>query len=244
MLVRHERLWSPALGRNIWVNAYGHFGRPVLVFPTAGCGANDWERHGVIDTLAPWLEAGKLKLYCTQSIDNETLLDDEAPGAWRVHLLKCYEDYVVNNLVPAIYADCRGAVPIAVTGASTGGYHVAHHALKRPDLFPWALGLSGKYDLARLLGGHPNGDAYFLDPLAYLYNMGGDHLNWVRAHAHLVLVVGQGPHEGNCLPETHRLADLLAQKGISHERDIWGHDVAHHWFWWKRQIVHHFSRAL
>ena len=199
----------------------------------------------MLDVLAPFIEAGKLKLYCTEGYDRETLLNDEASGPWRIHMIKAYEDYLVNNLVPAIRFDCRNDnIRIAISGISSGGYHAAKMALKRPDIFGWCIGLSGKYDLARMMDGFYNEDVYFNDPMAFVANMGGDHLEWVRRNAHLTLVVGQGPHEGNCLPETHRLCDLLAAKGISHERDVWGHDVAHHWTWWRRQIVHHLSRRL
>ena len=41
-----------------------------------------------------------------------------------------------------------------------------------------------------------------------------------------------------------RLADLLAEKSISHERDIWGYDSEHHWYWWRQQLAHHFGKTF
>jgi esterase/lipase superfamily enzyme len=41
---------------------------------------------------------------------------------------------------------------------------------------------------------------------------------------------------------TRKLAGLLAEKDIPHELDVWGHDVAHDWPWWRRQLTHHLSR--
>ena len=46
------------------------------------------------------------------------------------------------------------------------------------------------------------------------------------------------------IEETHALADQLAAKGISHQRDLWGHDVSHAWEWWKRQVRFHIERSL
>jgi hypothetical protein len=46
------------------------------------------------------------------------------------------------------------------------------------------------------------------------------------------------------LRETHRWPTCWLHKGISHERDIWGHDVEHHWSWWRRQLAHHLARSL
>jgi esterase/lipase superfamily enzyme len=60
-----------------------------------------------------------------------------------------------------------------------------------------------------------------------------------------VLVVGQGAwetHPTQSLPSTLRMAGLLADKGLPHELDVWGHDVSHDWVWWQRQIAHHLPR--
>ena len=27
-------------------------------------------------------------------------------------------------------------------------------------------------------------------------------------------------------------------------RDIWGHDVEHHWYWWRKQILHHLGKTF
>ena len=44
------------------------------------------------------------------------------------------------------------------------------------------------------------------------------------------------------LPSTRRFAGLLAEKGIPHELDVWGHDVPHDWPSWQRQLAHHLPR--
>ena len=38
------------------------------------------------------------------------------------------------------------------------------------------------------------------------------------------------------------MGGLLAEKGISHDLDVWGHDSAHDWPWWQKQIAHHLPR--
>ena len=51
-----------------------------------------------------------------------------------------------------------------------------------------------------------------------------------------VICVGQGPWE---LPETtYRLRDILAEKGVHVWVDFWGHDCAHDWDWWYKQVVY------
>jgi esterase/lipase superfamily enzyme len=62
-------LWSPAIGAAGEVIAYGHFGRPILVFPSEGGRAWDYETNGMVGAVAPLLEAGRIKLYCVDSFD-------------------------------------------------------------------------------------------------------------------------------------------------------------------------------
>ena len=44
--VRHAELYSPAIGAAGNVLVYGHYGRPVLVFPAEGGSAVDWDSQG------------------------------------------------------------------------------------------------------------------------------------------------------------------------------------------------------
>ena len=62
-------LWSPAIGSSGTVIAYGHWGRPVLVFPAEAGRAGDLESHGMVDAVADLLDAGRVKLYCVDSYD-------------------------------------------------------------------------------------------------------------------------------------------------------------------------------
>jgi len=41
---------------------------------------------------------------------------------------------------------------------------------------------------------------------------------------------------------TVRQARQLAEKGLSYELDVWGHDVSHDWPWWRKQLAHHLPR--
>ena len=69
-------------------------------------------------------------------------------------------------------------------------------------------------------------------------------LDRVRRNTHVTLVCGQGAFEEGCIEETQALGGLFESKGIPHDRDIWGYDVAHNWAWWKRQAQYHLSRRL
>lgn len=242
---RYTAFFSPAVGRTMEMLIFGHYGPPVIAFPSGGGRFHDWEDNGMIEAVAYWLDAGKATLYCPDGLDHETWLNHGADPAWRARRHRDYERYIAGELAEFIRADCQSPKQtLAVTGCSLGGLHAANFALKYPELFDYALCMSGRYDLEALTGHSTAIEVYYNNPLAYCYRLHGDTLDNIRANTHLVLVCGQGAWEDKCLAETNRLADVLAEKSVSHERDIWGHDVEHHWYWWKRQIAHHFSKTL
>lgn len=241
---RYERVFSPALGREVQLLAFGHYGAPLIAFPSGGGQFFEFEESGMIGAVAPLIEAGRLKVYCPESLDQESWLAHVDP-VQRAARHSAYEDFIVDTLLTFIRADCRdGSITVALTGPSLGAFHAANFALKHPHRFPYALCLSGRYDLEGIIGPSDAQEVYFNNPLAYVSNFEGAHLEFVRQNANLVLVCGQGAWEDKALRDTHRLADLLSEKGVPHEHDIWGHDVEHHWGWWRRQLAYHLERAL
>jgi esterase/lipase superfamily enzyme len=109
-----------------------------------------------------------------------------------------------------------------------------------------ALGLSGNYDPTTWHAwGEVGETTYFHNPMAYVANLHGEHLDWLRSRISLLLVVGQGAwevHPTGALPSTQAFAARLADKGIRHELDVWGYDVPHDWPSWQAQLRHHVPR--
>jgi esterase/lipase superfamily enzyme len=123
-----------------------------------------------------------------------------------------------------------------------------HFAFQRADLAPLAIGLSGNYDAGTFRSWGERGDStYFANPSDYVAHLDGDHLDWLRSRLSVLLVCGQGAFEVDptgSLPGTTAFAQLLQDKGIRHELDLWGHDSAHDWPWWQRQLAHHLPRFV
>ncbi|MEZ4317473.1 MAG: alpha/beta hydrolase-fold protein [Myxococcota bacterium] len=222
---------------------FGHFGTPVIVFPTAAGFAHEWKSHGMIEVLADLLGRGKIKLYCPESNVAEAWTRKETDPAWRMERAAAYEKWVMDVLVPYIYKDCGGTMPIAVTGSSLGGFYAVNMALKHPDTFKWSLAMSGRYQMRNFTNGYDSPAVYFNNPLAYVPNLSGAALEQTK-QTHITLVCGQGKWEEGCIEETRALAHWFRVKGIPHDEDIWGHDVRHDWEWWKRQAAFHMNRVL
>jgi esterase/lipase superfamily enzyme len=223
---------------------YGHRGRPLLVFPSELGKRWDWEDTGMIGALAPLVDAGRVKVYCVDGADEWSWRADDVPLEERARRPADYEAWIADGVAPFIHAEAGGE--IIVTGASFGAYHAANFALKRADLFPLAICMSGVYEVSVVGWGEPGDAVYFNNPMAYVQHLDGDHLEWLRSRVSLVLVCGQGQWEDTtgALESTKRLASLLGEKGIPHELDLWGHDVPHDWPSWQAQIAHHLARFV
>ncbi|SRR6266540_145568 len=238
-------LYSPAIGAAGTVLRYGHYGRPVLVLPSEQGKAHDFADNGMVGAVAGLLDAGRAKLYCVDSYDSMSWAAKDVPLEERARRHGAYESWIVDQVVPYISGDSGGAGDIITTGCSMGAFHALNFAFKRADLFPLAMCFSGTYDPSAWHGWGERGDAaYFNNPTDYVAHLGGDHLDWLRSRLSVLLVCGQGQWEDTtgALESTKRMAGLLAEKGIRHELDLWGHDVPHDWPSWRAQLAHHLPR--
>ena len=244
--MRHYRVDLNSPAANGTVAVYGHFGRPLLVFPTEGGWATEPAEKGLVGAVEDLIAAGRVKLYCVDSFDAGSWSAGDLPLEERARRHSVYESWIIDQVVPHIRSD-TGDAEIATAGCSLGAYHALNFAFKRADLFPLALCFSGNYEPSTWRGWGERGDAlYFNSPVEYVANTHGDHLEWLRSRLSVLLVCGQGQWEDTTgsLDSTRRMAAVLADKGIQHELDLWGHDVPHDWPSWRAQFAHHLPRFL
>ena len=181
--------------------AYGHWGRPVLVFPSEQGRAWDFENNGMVDAVADLIDAGRVKLYCVDSADGYTWSDRPCRSRSEPAGTASTSPGSAARSSPWIAGDCGGAADIATLGCSLGAYHAVNFALKHAHVFPLAMGFSGNYDPTTWHAWGEQGDAtYFNNPMAYVANLDGGHLDWLRERVSLLLVVGQGAWEVSTRP--------------------------------------------
>jgi esterase/lipase superfamily enzyme len=200
----------------------------------------------MVEAVRPLVDTGRVKLYCLDSWDGGSWYRHDLPLEERARLHESYERWVVEGAVPFVDADCGGRQEMIVTGCSFGAYHAVNLALRRADLFPLALGLSGVYDLSALGWGERGTSFHLNNPLWSLGAAEGEHLEWLRSRLSLLLVCGQGQWEDTtgALESTRALGRLAAEKGLRVETDLWGHDVPHDWPSWRAQLAHHLPRFV
>ena len=193
----------------------------------------------MLDALGPLFAAGRLKLYCPESNISQSFSGDGLLDA-RMERHRQYEHFILDTLVPFIRQDCRDPTArVLATGCSMGAMFSSLFALKFPEVFRGALCMSGRYRGANFVQGGYSDELYFNDPLAFLPNLEGAALERVRRNTHLTLVVGRGPFENSCIPETIELGGWLKRKGVPSHLGVWGQDSRHDYSWWRRQAAHY-----
>ena len=150
----------------------------------------------MVGAVGDLIEAGRVKLYCVDSFDSESWSNRDIPLEERARRHRVYESWILDEVVPFVRWDCGGASEVITCGVSLGAFHAANFALKRADVFPLAICMSGNYDPSAWDAWGERGDAtYFNNPMDYVAHLGGDHLDWLRGRVSLLLVCGQGQWE-------------------------------------------------
>lgn len=235
-----QRWLSARLDRELTLVRWGEIGAPVLYFPTAGGDAEEIERFGIVDALAPLLEQGKIKLYSVDSVFGQTWLREEGSLAHRMWVQNQYHHALHEEVVPAIDTDCRQAVrPLTVAGASLGAFTAAALVCRFPHTFARALCLSGTFALDRFFAPEPATlDFYYSSPLCFLPHLEVDETHPLR-RCFIQFAAGEGRAEN--LGESHRLARTLEYKGIPHRIDNWGKNAHHDWPLWRKLAPHYLA---
>jgi len=241
MQVEHHGWHSPRLGRGMGIRVYGHWGAPFLVFPTSGGDEREYEGQGMIDALAHHIDGGRVKLFCVNSVNNDSWYNTGAHPRHRSWLQTMYDAYIAEEVVPFIYGHCQSpGIAITTTGASFGAYHAANSLLKHPQMFRRCLALSGVYDLRRFMDGDYDDNFYFNNPVDYVAGLSDPWYLEQLAQDDIRLVTGTGPWEDS--GPTYRFSEVLSSRGIRHFVDDWGPEGGHEWPYWKRQMNEYVTR--
>lgn len=233
--------WSPSLHRTMEIVSYGHFGPAVLLFPSAAADYLEYERFLLIDAIRPFLEQGRVKVYSINSINSESWLNDQMDGRSKIVRHQQYNTYIVEEVVPFIYRDCDGPVPIITGGVSLGALHALNTFFRRPDIFDGTIAMSGIYDLKAYSKGYYDEDCYFNSPIDYVPNLHDEYwLNLLRSKHNLHILSGSGSYED---PGASMVfSRILDMKNIPHQLEIWGREWGHDWPTWRAMLPHALSK--
>lgn len=234
-MVKEIHQWySPALNKEMPIAVYGHYGYALLMIPTAAADYLEYERFELINTLSPFINEGKIKIFSVNSINTESWMNKQMEGAHKAIRHNQFNHYIYNEVVPFIKNMTSQDTPIITCGASFGAFHSMNLFLKRPDLINGVIAMSGVYDLMEYTDGYYDEQVYFNSPIHYIPNL-NDHgtLEKIRK-GKIIIATGSGSYED---PEANRrFSEVLHNKSIPHQLDIWGTDIHHDWSTWKQML--------
>ena len=229
------RWYSERLQQEVQLVRWGEIGTPVLLFPTAGGDAEEIERFKLIEVLGPLLDAGRIKVYSTDSVAGSAWISGDHSAEYCSLLQNRFDGFVYHEVAPAIRSDCQSEdIEIVAAGASIGAFNAVATVCRHPDIFKLAIAMSGTYDLTRFIDGNSfNQDFYFSSPLHYLPGLEGPALTALQQRM-ILLPSGEGDYED--IGESWRLARVLGSKGVPNRVDPWGEKFTHDWVTWRAML--------
>ncbi len=233
---KETKKWrSPSLGMDMELTIYGTGGTPIIGLPTRGATCHQWEEFGMVDAISYQLENGYNKLYCLSSIDKESFLNSEVSPEQRLVRQQQFESYVVEEVVP--YVEEQSSINfIIIAGVDLGGYHAITTALKYPESFGKAIGMSGIYDIKPFMDGFYNDDVYYSNPMDFVPNMSKQSLLNKVEEVDYRLVSFDADERKR---DAERFSNVLRMKFIEHDLDIWTMETTNEWDLWPQMLKTH-----
>ncbi len=114
---------SKHLGQQVRIMRWGHFGQPVLVFPTAGGDAEEVERFKLVEVLAPFLDAGRIKLYSCDSVAGKAWFSGGGSPRHCSRVQNLFDSFVAEELLGAIRRHVDDGSGVDPAGEDSGTEH-------------------------------------------------------------------------------------------------------------------------
>ena len=237
--------YSERVGRDMTVRIYGHYGYPVIAFPCQNKQSDDFYNFGMIDALAPLIESGRMKLYCVDANDEQTVSAGGYNPGHAAYLLDQYHEYLIHELLPFVYDKQHGYCWPYLVGASMGGTHAANHFFRRPELFSGFISISASYDITRFFPGYMDEKVYRNSPVQYLGDMPYDH-PYIETYNQKTMIVnvGDGDFEYLVKYTVDWLKSITDAKGIHIDYQYWDGNSVHDWRSWRYSLPYFLNRIL
>jgi esterase/lipase superfamily enzyme len=227
----YRRWYAHSLSRDIDMLVFGDRGYPLILFPTSMGRYYQNKEAGLIDTVRWFVEQGLVKIYCIDSIDEQSWYNKGIHPADRAKTQAAYDNMLNHELAPWAMHE-TGVSKVAVAGCSFGGYHAVNFAFKHPEKVGHLFSMSGAFDMRRFTDGYYNDDVYYNNPMDYLPGSTQPDL-W-----RMNIILGTA-WDDICKDENISLSNILKHKNINHWLDF--RPGTHDWPVWKEMFPHYLS---
>jgi esterase/lipase superfamily enzyme len=229
----HIKWHSPIIGREFEMLTFGHSGYPVIIYPTSMGSYYQNRDFKLIDAVEWFVEKGLVKIYCPDSIDNDSFYNKQIHPSHRIANHNLYDQLILNEVVSRASHE-TGHSRVAVAGCSFGGYHAINFAFRHPEKVSYVFSMGGAFDIRNHMDGYYDDHVYYNNPVDFLPGLHNEHLY------RMGIVIGAGEHDF-CLPQNYRLAEIMNRKGMRYWLDVRPNEV-HDWPVWRRMLPDYFGR--
>lgn len=237
MQENYHKWYTQYLSKDFEMLVFGHSGYPVILFPTSKGRYFENKDFGLVDSAWQLIDAGKIKIYCPDSIDSQSWYNYSIHPSDRVKTHMAYEKVILNDVIEFAKYE-TGLKTVGVAGCSFGGYHAMNIAFRNPDKISFLFAMGGAYDIKQFIYGYYDDNCYFNNPPDYMSNLNDDwYLSRIKK---MGIILGTGEWD-ICLDENKRMSEILSSKNINHWLDIRG-GVGHDWQWWKEMFPNYLSK--
>ena len=237
--------YSPHLEREMKIRIYGHYGPAFVAFPCQGGLSDDFYINGMIDRLSDYIESGRMKLFCVDANDDETVSSENPDKGYRSYKLEMFHQYFVEEAVPFIKDQQGGYEEIYLIGLSMGASHAVNQFLRRPELYSGCIGISGRYDMTQFFDYWIDENLYNNSPVHYLAGMPKDHYYIDIYNSKKVFIeVGCGAYEYLVRDSNVRLAEICEEKGIHFDFEFWDENTIHDWVSWFYSLPYFLDKII
>lgn len=243
-MIKQKHSWiSKYLDKEMELVHYGHYGLVFLMFPATSDDCYEFELNGALDLVQNYVEKGKCSIFSLSSLNFESWLNPEKNEKEKLEIQINYYQYIIEEVLPFIFQECGGPIPIIPTGGGIGAYHSSNLFFKRPDLFYGVVSMSGTYNLEHFTNGYFDEQCYFNSPIHFLPNLTDEYwLSFLRNKDHIYLLTGSGDNEH---PENlEDFIGILNNKKIKHNTEFWGREWHHDWTTWKSMLLYILKNKL
>lgn len=235
MQIEHYDWYSERLNRNMHIARYGHWGHPIIVFPTSHGGWKQFEDYGMPSDCQKFIDNGKVQFFSIDDVNADSWYNFNVSPEQRVINHMAYEEYVLKEVIPFIWDYARND-NFGVMGCSFGAFQTVNILLRHPDIFKYGFSFSGDFDIKEFLDNHYDDSVYFNNPIDYVHGMKDTRQSQIiNEKCQLWLMTGEQDFSWD---GTLKLHNKLLEAGINHNYESWAAPCFHNEIWWKKQLPH------
>lgn len=229
----HIPYYSNTLGRNINLEVTGHWGFPILMFPSSYGQYTQNRDFGLNGSVMRFIDEGRIKLYNVETLDGLSFYAENMNSEEKIHNYEHYMLFLKDEMIPYIQSECN-THRIGVAGVSFGGYHASNTAFRFPDLVSHLISMSGVFNIRNFVPLSDDMRIYFNCPDEFMLHEEG----WKFRHMQIVLGTSDWD---SCKPANQHMAGILSSKGIAHWYDEkkW---ISHDWPLWRMVFPEYMGR--